>query len=352
VVSPERSLPPASTPEASLPVSALPTPATKPSIVDQYELGDTGYDNSAVLSSDPATSEEAPAVAPLPEPASSRPRDASGRFLPQDGPKHSSRTLRMAQDLGLSDQEIAETPPDMLDDVVYHMNRQAMKLAREHSTQALLQSPGDRTLAQQPPKSAGQAPPEPDEEGFGALEEQLDPNLMGVIKRQAKEMKELKAMIGQLAQHEQVRQTESMAQQIDRAFEGLGEAYQGILGKGRGIELQADSPHYARRLAVLAEVQRANTPGTMEQQITKAVKTLYGDRGPKQAAQPAGRQPAARRNGYSAEEWERGGLARPTQRAGAAEPPGDQKAMRTAAAFMREQGVLDEPELSPDAFPE
>ena len=223
----------------------------------------------------------------------------------------------MALDFGMSDSEIAETPSEVLEEVVYRLHKQHRKILEDHQVRT--------PPAQTPPKPAEQ--PVPEEDDYGTLENDLDPTLFRLIKRQGDEIKQLRALVQEVHGTQREQHNESVASTIDRFFNE--HADESLLGKGRGQNMKADDPHFIRRSAVVAEAVRLAGPNSnSRQQIAKlaqAYKNLYGQT-PK---------PTASKETDEVQRWREGGLARPTQRK-EDEAPGVRKATRSVAAKLSE----------------
>lgn len=317
-------------------------------LIAQYELGDVAYDVTA-----DAPVEARPAAVPKGEERSAP--------VPPAPSTHSKRTLRMAEDLGLSKDLIERTAPDVLDDLVYDLNRQQLALSREHQTQQALQNRGDPKIPVpgKPPPATGVEPsPEDISIDLGIDEEPFDPDLIGAIKRAValpmKEIAALKASLAEVTGREQLRQQESMAERLDRHFATHAE----ILGTARGREMKDDSAEYAKRIAILGIVDRDGSSRTLEQKIDAAVAQLFGTQpAPAVAQQTPPRNPETgqftRENRVTQEtpaqqRWQEAALRRPTQRQGGAEPPGEKKALATAARIMKEQGLIGDDGETPE----
>jgi hypothetical protein len=313
-------------------------PVDKPNLADQYELDDHHFDPALDADVDPV---EPRTEAASQEPASDVPvvrdRDPeTGRYLPltppaAQKPAHSRRLRQMAQELGIPQEEIDGTPPEALDDIVYHLHRQALahtqQLRREGIPDQGQVPPGDSPRDSGPSGGTVTNQEEPD---LG-----LDPNLydgplLQVLKDQAKQIRALTARLDRQEQQERVRVSETLSERIDRSFE----RHHDHLGKGKKSELAQDSADYLRRMAVLALVDRmGEREGSLESRIDKAVKTLYGERqAPPEAAEP---DELKKRQ----EVWNGAAVARPTQRAGLPEPKGTQRAEKAVAKHLREKGI-------------
>ena len=310
-------------------------PATKAKISDAYDLGDTDhnpeYDEVPAGEAEPAPASTQPSE-PAGEPE--RPRGPDGRFLPADAApliKHPSSLIKMALDLGLSDDEIAGTSGDQLSQVVYHLNKQAMKLAGEYSQERALSTATDRVAGDRTVRTDPAVPPAPEQDEFDAWATQagLYPELLSELQRLRSEVKELKTLKGEfndIKTHHQAQQRETLTEQLDRAFS----RHENVLGKGRRSEIKDGSPEHLKRMAVLGLVEKDSTKAPLQDKIDRVVKALYGEPQVPDVLQQ-------RREMYNG-----AGLAQPTQRLGGTEPKGDKKAMATAHRMMKEQGLLDE----------
>lgn len=203
-----------------------------------------------------------------------------------------------------------------------------------------------------------------DEEGRPRTARDLDPGILRLIKHQAQQIDGLRQA---LDQQTQARQAETMDQWIDRQFERLGASYESVIGKGGRREIAPKSPEYGRRLAILREAQRlAGANASPEDQIRlipQAAAAIFGTFVAAPPPPPLNPTPTAPRNGANGSgvnghgangsghpnaaleqrrrDWEAGGLARPTQRRGAAEPAGRDKAIKEVAEYLRDSGALE-----------
>lgn len=305
-------------------------PKEEKPVLAEYELGDSQFDPAIDLP---------PAKTPDPQPAAA---DAS---LPAPAepaaPKHSGRLVRMARDLGLSDEEINSTPTEQLDDIVYHLNRQALQSAREASRTETFHQSQDRRAA---PQEEPVAPEAPDEYGLDLDESQYAPGLVRALKEVAgkskREIEALQKQVRSLEEREKNRQQESVTRQLDRLFEKADKPT--LFGKGGRHELAAEGPEYMRRIAVLSAMDRMKE-GTLAEKFQRAVTMLYG-----QAPQPS--EPA---NGNQLSDqqkrWNDAALAKPTQRQ-SEEPKGEAKALKSAARYMRENGIGDADDMTEEGF--
>jgi hypothetical protein len=339
-------------------------PSKEKSFVEQYDLGDTSPAPIHIPSASAAT-EETPAepASPQPEPSSRPvpPKDPeTGRFVardaePQPG-RHSPRLVAMAVDYGIPENEIKEMLPLELERHVLYLHKQALQISRDNNRQRLLQSGGDAldpmispvqdTPQPQPTQQPRrQAPPPEDEFTFDPAD--YDPNVakaLGIVRDQAKEIKQLKQMVQGLARNEQIRQFETAAQHLDRRFAEREE----VFGKGTVRSIDPNSLHATRRRAVVALLdQFKGQPGTFDEKYDRIVSELYG--AGEEPERETSRTPRIVRE--DEDEWARGGVARPTHREARNEPKGFERAVKAVSDKMRELELNGESgDLPPDSF--
>src|SRR5207244_11863103 len=106
------------------------------------------------------------------------------------------------------------------------------------------------------------------------LDAGYDADLLGVISKlheEVKELRQLKPLVGQLAQREQGRAMESFAAQVDHEFQ----RHKQWLGEGRGFNMPNDDPYKVRRRAVINEMNGMKG-GKLKERVDKGVELLYG----------------------------------------------------------------------------
>lgn len=318
---------------------------------DPYDIGDTSHD---------AALDEVQEPAP-------RPRGPDGKFVsaPEDGPaahKHSKQTLRLAKDLDLPQSEIDGNSPEVLDKLVYHLSRKQAELDREHSRQTLAQR--SASTAPDPKPSA------PVEEDLGFDTSEYDENLIRFMRQMKKENQELKEQIGKLTGHLVEKEETTNAARIDRFFASRNNDAR--YGAGAAQQMDVASQAFRRRMAVLNEArQLAGDKATPDQIIAKlpeAERNIYGDSEPQPSRQPVQRTeqaPAQRNgtgpvqhgravssfgNGFTPDEWNEGGLRRPTQRGHGPQEPGEAKALATAERILAERNGGGDGETDINSF--
>lgn len=307
----------------------------KPTLAAQYDL-EASEPEEAVS---PGAAVE-PAAPSTPSPAATVPeRGPDGRFLPKEEtgsaasssvspPTHSTRLINQALDLGISDDEIRDTPTDVLDERVYQLTKQVLAEAKANRHQATLQ--GDKQWDANKPITPEVTPAVPDD--LDLSEEEFDPRIVKlarIAKALQKRLDEVEKDHAETKAERQEAKRLTIAERIDKAFVKFAPT----LGQGRGIDLHPDSRDYRRRMAVLREVDADKSNRTLEQKIERAHDLLYGEAKPAQAsAEPSDRE----------KEWLESGLARPTHRDATELPAGPKKAERAVANLQREMGKKGE----------
>lgn len=286
------------------PVPEVEPPAPAETLAAQYDAEVEATPDEA--SSTPAPVPSSPPEEPEPPPAVSHPR-----YL-----------IQLALDHGFSDEEIASYSSEQLGSAVYHLQKQARELARqtsqERETQRALERPRDgRPELPRPPESETG----PAEEGLGLDETQYDAGLINAFKKQQLQLKLLQEKLSHLDSREQARANQTMTERVDAAFR----KHETTLGKGARRDLSADSPEYARRMAILGMVDRDTSHRSLEEKIDRAVEVLYG-----QPQQPSPSAPTPELTRQQ-RRWQEGAIARPTHRVADAEQPGVKKATKSVA---------------------
>ncbi len=157
-----------------------------------------------------------------------------------------------------------------------------------------------------------------------------------------------------MTQREIARERETFTQHVDRRF---GERPD-VFGAGDVSRMRSGSAELYKRRAVLALVENMKDErGSFDEKFDRAVEAIYGKRPGAPTQEPAapGRAlpPRNPENGrFTAEQWAAAGVARPTQRGGGEEPPGEAKALRGVAQKIRDLGLTEDADLPDDAFPE
>jgi hypothetical protein len=303
------------------------------SLIEQYEVGDESVSVSTPVEiSSATTTVETPAVLP--------PRDEAGRFVKPITPdqahtSHTAYLVRIAKNLGFSDEEIQGIPPETLGLAVAKVQETKQAERREASAERT-----QHEAAAQSRQSSGIPPVPPQIDKFELPDEEYDDKLLGVLKRQDKELKALRAELQQLRNVEINRQNETLTQKLDRLFAGQPKER---FGDGPGKKLDGKSPEMKRRMAVLREMETLG-PGDIEDHFQKAVKTIYGDSKPVEAN-------PIKELEERQEQFRNGGVARPTHRNGAPEPKGVSKATSSVAEVLKEMGAASsEDSTSVDEF--
>lgn len=230
-------------------------------------------------------------------------------------PKHSSRTLREARDLGLDDNYAQSLSTDALEEVVYHLNRQARQKPAEKPAASVEEAIDWGT----------------GEDGKPLTEKDYAPAVVRLVKQQHakdKELKEVKDELQTSRQREANRQMDRASSLIDSAFAALGPGYEKHFGKEPGSTLTADKPEMKKRIAILraAGITLATVdPAKINGQVKEAVELL----GLSPEEEPEIKDKKDR--------WNRGGLAIPTAR-DRKEPMGEDGAKKAVASLLRKKG--------------
>lgn len=299
--------------EAAAPIATAVVAPPPPQ--DQYTLDPRVFDINA--------------LSPQPEPPPPKVEPKVETPPPPPAPKHSARMLTLARELGIEQSEIdAASPADLRDAI------QEVTLIRQNRP------------APTPPPVAPTPPPAPVQKtGFEAIDpESIAPEIYEALKLQHEQLAELKKdreemrkAYETLAELETRRQAESRAEQADAFFIANKDVY----GDKRHHELDRASPEYIKRATVMQLAK------TLKVDPKAAHALLYGAATPAPAASAAPPEPPKPvppkdpETGkfvprITPEQWNAGGTAIPTQRGGAAEPKGDERARKAVDAKLRE----------------
>ncbi len=316
---------------------------------EQYELPDSRFDDELDQEPVPSRAAVAPAqTSPAPE---TRERGADGKFLPKKY-THTKRLQRIATDFGIAQEEIDSTPPEQLDDLLYHLNRQLLADRERRFNPPPRELPAEQPAVTAPVVDEDAVDWGTDEEGKPYDENAYQKPIAKTIKTAAelrKKNKELEERLARLEGREVERMTSERDRSIDSAFSKLGAAFEPIFGKGDIANLAKDSDERAARIAIVSMIGQLKE-GTLEQRIAKAAKLVYGrfaknSEAPSQYeaddAEPTPRKPAQRNGRITQEDWEAGALARPTQRE-AKPQKGTQAAYRAVAKQMKDKNINED----------
>ncbi len=320
--------------------------------VDPFDLGDTSLPpfevpDKPVPPKDPVTGKF----------VSTTPQPAQGTPTPPPAVQHPDYLVEQARFYGYSDADLADMTTTALSRAVAVSFRQYQ--AQMSQQRQLLERLGQEVTQPQPKPE-----PEPVDE-WAALEQQLepyDPPVRDAIKRSMKVARDAearaKAAEDRLTTEFKTRdeaatkeKTAQNAQLLDRAFARLAEKdarYKTMFGVESAATLNAQSPEMRRRRNAMAEagvsIDNVN-PHTVVRQLQAAADLWNAPAAPEPAPAPNPYAPQPRTapvNGViTPEEWQRGGVARPSNRNGAPEPDGKEKAVQNLTAKLRESGQLD-----------
>ncbi len=256
-----------------------------------------------------------------------RPRNPDGTFAPvPKEPTKPTWLIEQAREYGFSDSDIAEMDTNALGRACQVQRKRLDTLQREFATQRSLESH---------PRQPEPAPiPEDDLPDIS----HVDDTIAAVLRKQAKELRELRGEVGGVKQGQQRLAQRTIADTLDSAFSALDEKYLKLLGKGPASDLDEAELQMRNYLIRKAGIDFNNLPSIpkIKTKLEAEAAKLLGA----ETATSAGPYSASQKESPSPEEWERGAVARPTQRGGAAEPPGEQKAINNLTRKLRENGQL------------
>ncbi len=278
----------------------------------------------------------------IPEPP--RPRDDAGRFVKPaetpETPKHSPRLLRIATDIGIPEAE------------ANGMSGEALESAIHTAQRFLLEERSQRVIKQPEPDSFTKPAIEPVSEIDWGKDEDGNPftekNYGEPVARAIKSAHQFEALEKRLAAVEAFQRQAAQGRLLSR-MDKLFNEHEGIYGKGPTGSLDPSGAEYARRqslfahLNMLAQGKKQTTP---EADFAKIHGLLFASFSPAKPAEKPAHEPsknghANRVSEFTPEEWNEGGLSKPTHRQPAPEPKGLAAAKKTFVRGMREAG-LDE----------
>lgn len=334
------------------------TPA--PSLADQYVLDDEQVEQltrevgSGVAPPSPSAAPPPAGQTPAEEPARpTPPRDPeTGRFVaPTESPPvpvHSRIMMRRARDLGLTDEDLREHTPEGLEELVFHLERNASQnaFARERERQAV-PAWQEETGSVEPDR--GEPPPAPlalDEDDFYRPGE-FDPRLTGVIRKlegRIAKLEKLEQRLQAFEQRETIRENESGSRFLDRLFAGLAEQYPHLLSKKTVNQLAKGDPELQRRqMAIMATGCQSFRDPTFVPKLRAALAVMAGGAPPRRPEPPP--EPE---EGPTPEQWRNGAIARPTHRSPPPEPHGVERATRAVSEQLQEMGAPTSPQYDQD----
>lgn len=298
-----------------------PEPVTTPAPLPADKVVDDDYDDEFEESTPAPSTPETPAEETQP--------------VVSEKPKHSRFLILQARDLGISQEEIDDTPTKQLERVVYYLNKQ------------------QRQRPDEPKVEAKTAPVVEEDMDLGIDEAVVEPSIVKAMKKLAKGQKDKDAKIaaleqelGTVKQNESRREAQTAAERIDAGFGDLGPEYESIFGKGRGNEMEASDRCLHRRRAVLQSLN-ADPPktGTLRDNVRRRALELFGQPDAVQAEtpEPEPKPAPSKKKGPTQEEWNEAALARPTQRANSSEKYGVKRAEKAAHEFLKSKGVVTGP---------
>jgi hypothetical protein len=290
--------------------------------------------------------------------AQGRLHDAQGRFVPQEKPaedqladqpvepekpKHSPRMLRMAADLGISEDDAGDYSPEQLEAVIHERHKQLITHARR----------------QQPKPKEPEADAEP-EINLG-IDADAFPELVAHLKAEAKDKKALQKELAELKAREERREQASQVSQLDQAFA----AYPDVFGTESVNELANDDPKMLRRQAALAVMKMGDQSKPLKKLLANAMAVLnmtaakptngvdkdlvYGDKElQRQRKTDTTGDDIGGRLAERQAEWKDAGLAAPSQRIPAPIKPGLPAAKKAFVEEARAAGFQVKSDYDPE----
>ncbi len=310
--------------------------------VDPYDLGDTGLLGTAAANTSPGVEEAGQVDSPQPAPALP-PRDPeTGKFVKPEPkpPAHPAYLVDAARDFGFSEDDIQEMPTDALGRAVNRVRKSQETNRTQMAAERAIVDPQRQPSVPSTGGEAGGGVKTPEADDLGIKEEDYDPEVVKIFRRFHNEIKELRQRLGGVVTHLEQKDNETRTEWADRLFAEHGD--DSILGKGTRRVLGEESAELARRNAVVAEAKRIAGPRASADEVIRripdALKSLRWSRAEAAPSPPAKEPPE--QEGLE-ERWNRGGLARPTQRSGAKEPKGEELAKRNVARKLKDAGGVD-----------
>lgn len=263
-----------------------------------------------------------------------------GRFVKADAESisHPAYLTELASSYGFDAADCAAMSSESLGRAITRAQK------RDTEWQQRLQSATPQT-----PQVKKEPEPEP-ELDLGLDPADYDEKILGAFNklktRDSERDKELKAMRRELADtkaREDARSQAQAAQMTDDAFEALGPEYEAYFGKGSVYEVREKDPAAFRRRVLCLQETGLNTGVASGKQLLAKLKAKADEIFKiEKAAKPKEEDPyeaPAKRNGRPTRaEWDRGGTAIPTDRTGAEEPKGYERAVRNAERRAKEAG--------------
>jgi hypothetical protein len=270
-------------------------------------------------------------------------------------PNHSSYVVRKAREYGISDHDIANMSPAVLEERLHTIDlyqRREQQLAHERQAADAV----ERIRPRPPEPEAKPVEPDVDITDYldGETEDKFDPGFLKIIKKQErkrlKDLADLKNDLSQTKQVSQKNEAERLAAQMDEWFAATGRDDE--FGKGAFAAVMA-TPAGRKRQAVYHEMMALG--GQNAKNFRMALETLFGKGTPaavapaadavnpyaQRPAAPAARARKAAPAVPTEDDYDEGRLARPTNRRGASEVKGDKQAVSRVAEAMREMGIQD-----------
>ena len=251
--------------------------------------------------------------------------------------------LRMAADLGISEDDASDYSPEQLEAVIHERHKQLITHARR---------------PQQKPK-------EPEAEAEPEINLGIDadafPELVAHLKSEAKAKKALEDRLAKFEEREAKREQAAQVSQLDQAFASFPD----VFGTETVGELATDDPKFLRRQAALAIMKMGDQSKPLKKLLANAMAVLnmtaakptngvdkdlvYGDKElQKQRKTDATGDDVGGRLAQRQAEWSEAGLAAPSQRTPPVLKPGVPAAKKEFVEQARAAGFKVNSDYDPE----
>lgn len=301
-------------------------------IEDPFDVGDT----------------ELPLTYEKPDPVEKKvpPKDPeTGKFVSPKKHDHPDFLVEEALEFGLSEEDMAGMTTAALGRTLRTYRNQINK---ERQAQA-----HERTVQQAEVRAPKEKDPEQELiEELGEGVKDYDDSARGIFRKLLERTKAAEAKAKAVEDRDTVREQSRAADILDDAFESLGSKWAKHFGD-KPMGSLGDSPEAKRRIAALryAGLNLQNADRTTKRKLAEAVAELYPDQ---PEAEEAAEDPYAEASksvkskakpAVSKEAWVGGAVNRPTQRRGAREPNGEEKAIQNLERKFREEERIQDSEI-------
>ena len=258
-------------------------------------------------------------------------RDPStGKFVSRS--VHPSRLVKLARDLGISDDEIQSTSSAELREAINDVRLERQFSRRSEAVEQPLERPSI-----------------PEDKWDG--EDDIAPQIVQILKSLKGEIKSLKEENNQLKAFTHSQAVESFTQKADREFSELGPAFESMIGKGTKSDLEPDSFQMVLRDALVKEAVKLAGKNATTDAIASKIKVAAKLHLQGLTANPQENDSASSKR-WTQSQWDEGALARPTQRhTGDELPKGAERAELAVAEYLRVNGQSNGRTSKDEFFP-